>query len=212
MRTITIKSGQMGRFDNGSPFLVEEGALGLKFLLPQGSGEYFFVWQNAFEGGQRVGTLQIPKSGEISLADLLPGELRATVKHYLHGELIGQYKIEPLLLKEVEGSISATPELTEILYEIEAIKRALTDRDEAEEKRAAEEAERRATAAAEEEKRAAAQRAVLIRILAYAWALHESNLSLRDGTLKDFISALGLDAYNFSEDELGMIEKKKEEF
>lgn len=212
MRTITIKSGQMGRFDNGSPFLVEEGALELKLLLPPGAGEYFFVWQNEFDGGQRGATLQIPKNGEISLADLLPGELKASVKHYLHGELIGQYKIEPLILKEADGSISATPELTALEGEIEALQKKFEAHEKADEALRIKEAEEREKAAETEEKRKAAWRAVLIRCLAFAWALYESNLRFSDRTLNEFLSALGLDAESFSEEELTTIATKKEEF
>lgn len=40
MRTITIKSKGLGRYDDVSPFLVESETLELKILLPNLNGEF----------------------------------------------------------------------------------------------------------------------------------------------------------------------------
>ena len=56
---------------------------------------------------------------------LTAGELLSEVKHYLKGVLIKNYKIEPLILREVDGSLSATPEFIELQAVISALKAEL---------------------------------------------------------------------------------------
>lgn len=117
MREITIKSNGLGRYDDVSSFLVTDNKLELKINLPNFSGEFFFVYQN---GGKTV-TKLLTREGNIVLENLEAGELLANVKHYLRGELVKTYKIEPLVLKEAEIELSATPEITYLADAIKAL-------------------------------------------------------------------------------------------
>lgn len=120
MRTIKLKSNGVGRYDNVSPFIIESGALELKAELPQKSGEFYLVTElNGKSGGAKL----IPKDGTVSLTGLEAGELKAAVKHYLRGELIEVFKVEPLLLKAVDKELSAMPEIARLTGEIAALKK-----------------------------------------------------------------------------------------
>lgn len=193
MRTITIKSKGLGRYNDVSPFLVENGELKLKIALPNKSGEFFFVCEL---NGKKCGIYPI-FNGEVVLAGLLAGELKAEVKHYLRGELVETYRVEPLLLKSVETKLSATPEIAFLTAEC----KDLRDKSEA----VATEAERQAD---ETEKRI---RAVELAFLAYAWADYQNNVQLnaKNLSLADFAAALG---YRLTEEEFEQINGKKEAF
>lgn len=190
MRTITIKSKGLGRYDDVSPFLVESETLELKILLPNLNGEFFFVSElNGKNGGAKL----IPPSGVITLTGLEAGELHAEVKHYLRGERIETYKVEPLLLKAVDTQLSATPEIAFLMGECQAMRKKL----EAAEK-----------SLAETEKH---NRERDIALLSYAWADYQNNVQLnaKNLSLLDFAGALG---YDFTKEELEQIDNKKEAF
>ena len=199
MRTITIKSKGLGRFDDGSPFLVESGTLELKIVLPKVSGEFFFVGELNGKGGP---VILIPKDGTIALGVLESGELRSEVKHYQRGTLIETYKVEPLLLKAVDTSLSAMPEIAFLTGECAELREKL------------ELAEESLVAAAEREEEAKNRdHARDLAFVAYAWADYQNNLQLNAKTLplEKFAVALGYDLEEFSEEEIQKIKTIKEE-
>ena len=107
MKLITIKSNGLGRYDDVSPFVMTDGKLELKVVLPVSNGEFFFIAENNEVKFKKV----LAEDGRVHLDGLTAGELKAEVKHYLKGELIKCYKIEPLILKEVDCNLSGTPEI-----------------------------------------------------------------------------------------------------
>ena len=121
MRTITLKSTGVGRYDDVSPFLITDRELPLKIILPELCGEFVLVYENGGVTEKR----QIPGSGELMLEVLAAGELRAEVKHYLKGGLIKVYKVEPLLLREVDGSLTAEPDITELRRTVQTLVKEL---------------------------------------------------------------------------------------
>lgn len=189
MRKIKLKSNGLGRYDNVSPFLIESGALALEIYLPDKSGEYYLV--SELNGKEKV--QRIIRGSSVTLSDLETGELKAAVKHYLRGELIEVYKIEPLLLKAVDTQLSATPEIAFLMGECQAMREKL----EAAEK-----------SLAETEKH---NRERDIALLSYAWADYQNNVQLnaKNLSLLDFAGALG---YDFTKEELEQIDNKKEAF
>lgn len=124
MRTIKIKSNGLGRYDDVSPFIIESGALELKIELPQKSGEFYLVSEL---NGKSGGAQPVPREGTLTLTGLETGELKAAVKHYLRGELIEVYKVEPLLLKAVDKELSAMPEIALLTGKIAALKKQTED-------------------------------------------------------------------------------------
>lgn len=201
MRSITIKSDRVGRYDDVSPFLVERGDLELKIELPEKSGEFYF----AFELNGKIGKpIYIPRGGTIVVGELSAGELRAEVKHYLRGTLLEVYKVEPLLLKAVESGLSATPEIAlltdkiallagkteELKKETEELKESLTE---------------------ERENARKAVRELVLSFLSYAYAeyVFDVQLNARSLSAEEFARALG---YELSKEELEEIKNKKEIF
>lgn len=112
MRTITLKSTGVGRYDDVSPFIITDREFALKIALPGFNGEFYLVYENVVERVKRI----IPENGELTLKGLAAGEFRAEVKHYLKGEIIKTYKVEPLILKEADGSLAAEPEMAELRH------------------------------------------------------------------------------------------------
>lgn len=118
MKIINLKSNGVGRYEDVSPFIIADKTLNLKFNLPAVNGEFYLITEINGVKVKRV----ISSDGNISLDGLSAGELRAEVKHYLKGELIKAYRIEPLLLKDIDGSLSAEPEIIALRRELNALK------------------------------------------------------------------------------------------
>lgn len=194
MRSITIKSDRVGRYDDVSPFLVEREDLELKIELPEKSGEFYFT----FELNGKIGKpIYIPRGGTIVVGELSAGELRAEVKHYLRGTLLEVYKVEPLLLKAVERGLSATPEIALLTDEVEALKKETEELKE--------------SLTEERENARKAVRELVLSFLSYAYAeyVFDVQLNARSLSAEEFARALG---YELSKEELEEIKKKKEIF
>ncbi|MDE6597603.1 MAG: hypothetical protein K2K60_03080 [Clostridia bacterium] len=114
MKTIILKSNGTGRYDDVSPFIVTDNRLEIKAILPNFNGEFYLVAENNGKTYKKL----LSCDGSVLLDELTVGELNAEVKHYLKGEHIKTYKIEPLLLKEVEGMHSVIPEIVELKTEL----------------------------------------------------------------------------------------------
>ena len=194
MRSITIKSDRVGRYDDVSPFLVEREGLELKIELPEKSGEFYFT----FELNGKIGKpIYIPRGGTIVVGELSAGELRAEVKHYLRGTLLEVYKVEPLLLKAVERGLSVTPEIAFLTGEVEALKKETEELKE--------------SLTEERENARKAVRELVLSFLSYAYAeyIFDVQLNARSLSAEEFARALG---YELSKEELEEIKKKKEIF
>lgn len=215
MRTVTIK-GNVGRFDDESPFLVEDGTLDLKFELPQTLGNYYLRVLNSFDGGQNERTIPVPKTGEISLGGLLVGELYLTLKHYIRGEAVSQVKIEPLCIKAVDGETLAYPEIKALEARADAADKELgglrkTIEDLAKKMESFE--KDILTLGKNMGDAGDIFRRQLVTFAAFAWATYQSSFTLnsRELGLLEFLRVIGLDPSGLSPEELASIEKMKEE-
>lgn len=177
MRTINLKPNGVGRYDDVSPFMIADKGLELKIDLPNFNGEFYLVAEN----NGKAFKMLLSRNGVIALNELTAGELNAEIKHYLKGELIKTYKIEPLLLKEVDGTLSATPEIAELMAEISAL-----DKSFKEYKQTADSRELRA-------------KNNVIALIKFAFKDYKENVYLGGGTLEDFIKEFG---FELSEEEL----------
>lgn len=120
MKQIKLKSNGIGRYDDVSPFIITDSKLILQIDLPSYNGEFYL----AYGVGGKISNRLLPRSGQIVLENLTAGELNAEVRHCLKGEVVKTYKIEPLLLKELDGAISAIPEFEELNRHICAVERS----------------------------------------------------------------------------------------
>ena len=177
MRTIILKPSGVGRYDDVSPFIITDNRLELKVELPYFNGEFYLVAEN----NGKTFKMLLPRHGVISLNELTAGELNAEVKHYLKGELIKVYKIEPLLLKEVDGTLSAMPEIA-------ALKAELSECDKS----------------FREYKQAADLRELRVKnnvtaLIKFAFKDYTENVYLGGGSIENFIKEFGFD---LSEEEI----------
>lgn len=200
MKTITIKQEGMGRYDDVSPFLVENGRLEISFRLPRQSGEFYFV---PALNGKALGARLIPSDGILALEELEAGELTAEVKHYLRGTLIQVYKVEPLILINVDAGLSGTPEITALRENDSAIAEQIKDL-----LKRLETTEERAEKA--EEKLKSLGKAFLS--FAYAEYGGDVQLNAKSLSLIEFMKELGYWPGEFSEEEIEEIKKAKESF
>lgn len=177
MRTIQLKPNGVGRYDDVSPFLVTDNKLQVTVWLPPVSGEFYLIAENNGATQKKL----LSREGVIMLENLSAGELNSEVKHYLKGALIKVYKVEPLLLKEADGTLSAIPE-------IEALNRhiSLIERNFEEYKYAAAEREQKLS---ERIKTLEINQEALIR---FALEDFKNNVYLGGGTEEDFAKMFGL--------------------
>jgi len=176
MKTIKLKSNGVGRYDDVSPFLVTDNKLEIKAELPNYNGEFYLVTENNGRTEKRL----LPRDGTVTLESLTAGELNAVVKHYLKGALIREYKVEPLLLKEVDGNLSALPELAELTDRLTELEReyAALSAGFAEYKEAA----------AAKEKRLKQNVSALVR---FAYKDFNTNVFLNGGDMDNFLKEFG---------------------
>lgn len=191
MKKIKLKSNGLGRYDDVSPFMVTDNKLELKIELPNFNGEFYLVAEN---NGKFFKKLLLP--GErVMLDKLTAGELQAEVKHYFKGELIKTYKVEPLILKEVEGSLSGTPEITALRVSIAELANSFDKYKEG------------AGKCFEEYKKASEEREAkleknLLALMRFAIKDYENNVYLDGGSVEKFICEFGLE---LTEEEINSI-------
>ncbi len=171
MKTITLKSNGIGRYEDVSPFIITNNALELIVELPNVCGEFFLVFQN----NSKTETMLLPRGGMITLKELTAGELCAEIKHYLKGELIKTYKIESLLLKEADGSIVAEPEIAALTRENARLAGLF-----------AEEQERA-------KKRENSLNKTICALVRFAYTDYCDNVYLGGGTIEEFLSDFGFE-------------------
>ena len=104
----------------------------------------------------------------VILEGLTAGELQTEVQHYLKGELIKTYQIEPLILKEVNGSLSATPEIISLQAQITALNNTFADLEEELSKK-------------------------LNALIRFAYKDYQNNVYLSGGSFGDFIKEFGFE-------------------
>lgn len=171
MQVITIKSNGLGRYDDVSPFIMTDRELELKIVLPVSNGEFFFLAENNEAKFKKV----LAEDGRVSLDGLTAGELKAEVKHYLRGELIKCYKVEPLILREVDCNLSGTPEIVELRQKTGELAKSLAALK---------------TALEEREKALNTKLAALLR---FAYADYKDNIFLTGGTVDEFLKEFGVE-------------------
>lgn len=149
------------------------------------NGEFYFL---AEINGNVIKKL-LPDDGRLELGGLTAGELLAEVRHYMKGELIKTYKVEPLIIKEVEGKLSAEPEIIAVCREMDGIKEIFdTDRV-----RAAEREESLKTAIKELEEQVKLLQTNVTALLRFAFDDYMNNVYLGGESVEEFIEQYGFE-------------------
>ena len=164
MKTINLKSNGIGRYTDVSPFIIADNKLEIKVGLPNLHGEFFLVAENNGKAFKKT----LSRLEPVILEGLTAGELQTEVQHYLNGELIKTYQIEPLILKEVNGSLSATPEIISLQAQITALNNTFADLEEELSKK-------------------------LNALIRFAYKDYQNNVYLSGGSFGDFIKEFGFE-------------------
>lgn len=173
MKTINLKSNGIGRYTDVSPFIIADNKLEIKVGLPNLHGEFFLVAENNGKAFKKT----LSRLEPVILEGLTAGELQTEVQHYLKGELIKTYQIEPLILKEVNGSLSATPEIISLQAQITALNNTFADLEEELSKK-------------------------LNALIRFAYKDYQNNVYLSGGSFGDFIKEFG---FELSDEEIKSI-------
>lgn len=197
MKQIKLKPSGVGRYDNVSPFIITDNKLELQVELPNFNGEFYFVYELNNKTEKRL----LPHSGQLLLENLEAGEFKAAVQHYLKGELIKTYTVEPLLLKEVDGTLSALPEIEELTRHICAVERDFKEYKQ----EVGEEQSKRDMELAEWQKNVEANLLALVR---FAFKDYKENIYLNGGTVEDFIKDFG---FILTEEQIKSLKGEKED-
>lgn len=190
MKIIILKPNGIGRYDDVSPFMIVGNGLDLTVKLPALSGEFYFIAEN---NGNKI-KLQIPYDGSITLNGLSAGELSAQVRHFAKGELIKTYRIEPLLLKEIDGDLAAEPEIIALNREVEEMKQVIAEQHE----KAEGLEERLKTVSQEYEERFGKLQLNTLALIKFAFTDYRENVYLGGGNFERFLEEFGL---NLTEEE-----------
>lgn len=196
MKTIKLKTNGTGRYDDVSPFIVTDNSLQVAAVLPPFNGEFYLVAENN-------GTVQkklLTRDGAVTIENLSAGELNAEVKHYLKGELVKVYKVEPLILKEVDGTLSAMPEIEALHHDISSLERAFGEYGQiaAEREREREEAF---------EARLKDIETNLLALVRFAYKDYRDNVYLGGGTFGQFLDGFG---FKLTDEQIKTIKGEKE--
>lgn len=165
MKTITIKSNGIGRYDDISPFLVTDKKLDIKVELPNLSGEFYLIAQNNGKTYKKY----LPGNRQVSLEELTAGELQIKIVHYLKGVRIVSYEVEPLMLIEADATIEGTPEIAQLQSDATALKTSITDL----------------------QKSVTQMEANIFALIRFAFKDYSENVYLSGGSLDDFIKEYG---------------------
>ncbi len=198
MRTLELKTRQLSRLNDGSPFIIDKGELRIGVVLPNTVGDFFLSWR--IKDLTTPHTVQIPKSGEIAIKCTSAGILEMEAKWYIGGKLVERYKIEPLVLCKADDSISVVPEITALRGEIANLQVAVG-------------ALHRSVQTVKEGAETVVRRN-LIAFIMFAWAEYQTDFQLntKNLALREFIRKLGYDDKIFTDDTIAKIEKCREVF
>lgn len=114
-RLITLKPYGVGRYADVSPFIIDED-LHITF---EGMDAANGIYHAALTCGVLHSSAKIVNHMlTIPKESLSAGELNITVMLYLRGEKLKEWVIEPLLLKNVDPTLTAEPEVAEIRHRL----------------------------------------------------------------------------------------------
>lgn len=189
MKTIQLKHG-MGRYSDVSPFPM--GELELELLdIPQYNGDFRFV---ALCNGVKCAEYSVSAAQnrvKISRDKLTAGRFSCFVSHYISGTEVKRWRVEDLLITELDGTMTADPEVAQLTRKVAALEK------EAEEERAAREA-------ADEKANAAVEyvNQIALGLVKFAFADYSENVYLPNGSFEDFLQTYGIDLSNIPEEKI----------
>lgn len=124
IKQITLKKGGLARWNDSSPFILTEDFCCRIDGITAVNGNYYAVVENAgnkYKFALTDGTFTISKDW------LAVGILNVSVLYYLKGALQTEYTAEPLVIKDVDGALSAEPVITDLQRQINKLNAEMTE-------------------------------------------------------------------------------------
>ena len=121
MRTVTLKEYGLCLYNDRGAFALGDLEISVN-NIPARSGEFLFF---AFSDGKQIMRQTVtPEKNRVTVSAKLlsAGKFNAYVSHFVNGIEAKRYPIEPLLVTDVHGSLSAAPEIAALTAEIAALK------------------------------------------------------------------------------------------
>ena len=192
MRIIKLSRG-LSLYDIRTPFPV--GNLDLYIdNLPKTSGDFRFI---AFMNGTKIVEQTITQNSpriNIPRETINAWVFSCYVSHYVGGDEVHRYEVEPLIITDINTDLSATPELVELNKKISGLENALAMANSTLEK-----ASTKITALTEE---LASTNVAVLKLLKWMYSVETQVPYLAGGTAEEFAAALGLE---LTADELSFI-------
>lgn len=185
MRTVKLNNSGIGRYDDVSPFIIVNSEIQVNIELPSYNGEFYLTAEN----NGRTFKQKLINGVTVIIDKLTAGELKAVVKHYVKGELVKVYKIETLLIKELDTNLSVTPEITAINERTTNLSSRLESLTETISKSGKEYIRLHNN---------------VLRLLKFAYSDYTKNIYLSGGKFADFIKEFG---FELNDEEMKIIEE-----
>lgn len=183
MRIIKLSRG-LSLYDIRTAFPVGDLDLYID-NLPKTSGDFRFI---AFMNGKKIAEKTITQSSpriNIPRETIAAGVFSCYVSHYVGGDEVHRYEVEPLTVTDINTDISATPELVEMNEKISGLENALATANSALEK-----ANAKIAALTEEQ---ANTNVAVLKLLKWMYGVETHVPYLSGGTAEEFAAALGLE-------------------
>ena len=196
MKTIQLKHG-IGRYSDVSPFPLGDLELVIEGI-PATSGEFRFISKCNGEKCAECSVSAAYNRVTVYADKLAAGRFSCFVSHYLNGVEVKRYRVEDLLITELNGSMTADPEIALLRRKVAALEKQgeALSQDLCAERAAREQAEK---AAAEE---AAYTLALALGLLRFAYEDFRENVYLHGGTFEEFLKAYDIDLSGVDEERI----------
>lgn len=205
MKEIKLNAG-LGRYDNVSPFVIGDLELYIS-NLPMVSGDFrFLAWSN----GKLIGKYTLSHTDPrviIPHDKLAAGTFSCRVDHYNGDTLVRHYRVEDLVIKEVDSDLTAVPEIADMQSRIKALegKTACLDKETESLKKALGE---EVSARKKLEEVVAAYRADIIALIKWAYGVQNEVPYLDGFNVDKFIKSAG---FTLSDEEKSAIGDEEDE-
>ena len=120
MKTIQLKHG-IGRYSDVSPFPLGDLELVIEGI-PATSGEFRFIAKCNGEKCAECSVSSAYNRVTVYADKLAAGRFSCFVSHYIGGTEVKRWRVEDLLITELDGTMTADPEIAQMRREIEALK------------------------------------------------------------------------------------------
>lgn len=190
---LTVTEGT-SLYESNAPYIIQKPLI-LQVSVPPKTGDFYYCYE--LNGKYKQVYID---NGKVEVRGLEAGVLHASVKHCVGDIVVREYPVEDLILKDLDGSIRATPEVEALREAYEAVQAALKK-----------ETRERQTLADEVETYKQQTREQMVALVGYAYAAYQGDIALNAKELPadEFARVVGME---LTETEKATVVSQKEKF